>query len=147
MSDDVDPLEKEAVLDLLGTALSLQYRSALQYTQVAGSLTGLQWTVLGVQLWRFAESELDDARRLVEKIVALGGTPPSAPAELRYEPDPARAMGALIENECEAVAALHAVIPHSGQEPRSEALEHRLEHLIMRKQEQVDTLRRAVGSV
>ena len=147
MSDDVDPLETESVLDLLGTALSLQYRSALQYTQVAGSLTGLQWSVLGVQLWRFAESELDDARRLVEKIVALGGTPPSAPAELRYEPDPEKAMAALIENECEAVAALHAVIPHSGQEPRSEALEHRLEHLIMRKQEQVDTLRRAVGSV
>ena len=147
MSDDVDPLETEAVLGLLGTALSLQYRSALQYTQVAGSLTGLQWTVLGVQLWAFAEAELDDARRLVEKIVALGGTPPAAPAELRYEPDPEKAMAALIENECESVAALHAVIPHSGQEPRSEALEHRLEHLIMRKQEQVDTLRRAVGSV
>jgi hypothetical protein len=45
------------------------------------------------------------------------------------------------------VAALHAVIPHTGQEPRSEALEHRMEHLIMRKQEQVDTLRRAVGAI
>ena len=145
MPQDVDPLETEAVLDLLDTALSFQYRSALQYTQVAGSLTGLEWTVLGVQLWAFAEAELDDARRLVEKVVALGGVPPSAPAELRYEPDPQKAIDALIENECEAVAALHAVIPHSGQEPRSEALEHRLEHVIMRKQEQVDTLRRAVG--
>ena|SRR5919107_6367504 len=147
MPDDVEPLETEAVLDLLGTALSLQYRSALQYTQVAGSMTGLEWTVLGVQLWAFAEAELDDARRLVEKIAALGGTPPSTPAELRYEAEPHKAIDALIENECEAVAALHAVIPHTGQEPRSEALEHRMEHLIMRKQEQIDTLRRAVGSV
>src|SRR5918994_594369 len=147
MPDDVDPLETETVLDLLGTALSLQYRSALQYTQVAGSMTGLEWTVLGVQLWAFAEAELDDARRLVEKIVALGGTPPSSPAELTYEPEPHKAITALIENECETVAAIHAVIPHTGQEPRSEALEHRMEHLIMRKQEQVDTLRRAVGSV
>ena len=146
MPDDVDPLKTEEVLDLLDTALSLQYRSALQYTQVAGSLTGLQWQVLGVQLWAFAEAELDDARRLVEKVVALGGTPPGEAAALRYEPDPDKAIAALIENECEAVAALHAVIPHSGQEPRSEALEHRLEHLIMRKQEQVDTLRRAVGA-
>ena len=143
MPKKVDPLELDAVLDTLGAALSLQYRSALQYTQVAGSLTGLRWTVLGVQLWAFAEAELDDARRLVEKIVALGGTPPSEPAALRYEPDPDKAIDALIENECEAVAALHAVIPHSGQEPRSEALEHRLEHLIMRKQEQRDTLARA----
>jgi bacterioferritin (cytochrome b1) len=147
MPDDIDPLDTEAVLDTLGTALSLQYRSALQYTQVAGSLTGLQWQVLGVQLWAFAEAELDDARRLVEKVVALGGVPPSTPTELRYEPDPAKAIGALIDNECEAVAALHAVIPYTGQEPRSEALEHRMEHLIMRKQEQVDTLRRAVGAI
>ena len=145
MPDEIEPLQTEAVLETLDTALALQYRSALQYTQVAGSLTGLQWTVLGVQLWTFAEAELDDARRLVEKVVALGGLPPSAPAELRYEPDPQKAIDALIENECEAVAALHAVIPHTGQEPRSEALEHRLEHLIMRKQEQVDTLRRAVA--
>ena len=115
MPDDVDPLKVDEVLDLLGTALSLQYRSALQYTQVAGSLTGLQWQVLGVQLWSFAEAELDDARRLVEKVVALGGTPPSTPAELRYETEPEKAIAALIENECEAVAALHAVIPHSGQ--------------------------------
>jgi bacterioferritin (cytochrome b1) len=146
MPDDVDPLEIDAVLDLLDTALAFQYRSALQYTQVAGSLTGLQWQVLGVQLWAFAEAELDDARRLVEKVVALGGTPPSTPAELKYERDPRQAIDALIANECEAVAALHAVIPHSGQEPRSEALEHRLEHLITRKQEQVDTLRRAVDA-
>ncbi len=135
------------MLDQLGTSLTLQYRSALQFTQVAGSMTGLEWTVLGTQLWAFAESELDDARRLVEKIVALGGTPPSSPADLQYERDPRKAIGALIDNECEALAALHGVIPHTGQEPRSEALEHRMEHMIMRKQEQVDTLRRAVGAV
>jgi bacterioferritin (cytochrome b1) len=140
-----EPLDQDAVLGKLDTALALQYRSALQYTQVAGSLTGLQWHVLGVQLWSFAEAELDDARRLVEKVVALGGTPPGPPAELRYEEDPEKAITLLIDNECEAVAALHAVIPETGQEPRSEALEHRIEHLIMRKQEQIDTLRRAVG--
>jgi hypothetical protein len=35
-------------------------------------------------------------------------------------------------------------IPPSGQEPRSEALEHLIEHMIMRKQNQVDWLRRAI---
>jgi hypothetical protein len=43
-------------------------------------------------------------------------------------------------------SVLHAVIPPSGQEPRSEALEHLMEHLIMRKQNQVDVLRRALRS-
>ena len=32
------------------------------------------------------------------------------------------------------------MIEFSGQEPRSEALEHLLEHLIMRKQQQIDFL-------
>jgi hypothetical protein len=53
----------------------------------------------------------------------------------------ASAVDALIDAEDETIAALHKVIPHSGQEPRSEALEH----LIMRKQNQVDWLRRARG--
>jgi hypothetical protein len=55
------------------------------------------------------------------------------------EERPASAVDALIAAEDETIAALHEVIPHSGQEPRSEALEH----LIMRKQNQVDWLRRA----
>jgi hypothetical protein len=55
------------------------------------------------------------------------------------EERPASAVDALIDAEDETIAALHEVIPHSGQEPRSEALEH----LIMRKQNQVDWLRRA----
>jgi len=140
-----EALDVDAAVSKLNHALGLQYRSALQYTLAAGSLRGLDWQVLGAQLWRFAEEELDDARRLVEKIVALGGTPDAQPAELRHVQDPKQAMELLVENETEAVAALHAIIPDTGQEPRSEAIEHRLEHQIMRKQEQLDTLRRALG--
>ena len=47
------------------------------------------------------------------------------------------------EVEEEVVEALQDCIPFTGQEGRSEALEHRLEHMIMRKQEQRDTLERA----
>ena len=85
----------------------------------------------------------DALRRLVEKIAALGGDPTPKVAAVSWNVDPTKALDALIEAEDEAVAALHAVIPHSGQEPRSEALEHLMEHLIMRKQNQVDWLRRA----
>ncbi len=66
-------------------------------------------------------------------------------APFEHSSDPLEAMRRLIAHEGEALAALHAVIPETGQEPRSEALEHRVEHLIMRKQEQVDTLIRALG--
>jgi bacterioferritin (cytochrome b1) len=140
-----DAMDVDAVLDKLNVALGLQYRSALQYTVAAGSAQGLEWQAFGAQLWAFAAEELDDARRLVEKIVALGGAPVVEVAAFTHEPDAEAAIGQLVRHEEEAVAALHEVIPETGQEPRSEALEHLTEHLIMRKQEQVDTLVRALG--
>jgi hypothetical protein len=140
-----DPMDVDAVLETLGAATALQQRSALETTIVAGSLTGVTWQPLAPTLWGFAAAELDDLRRLVEKVVALGGTPPAAPAPFEALTDGPAALRALVDHECEALAALHAVIPETGQEPRSEALEHRLEHVIMRKQEQVDTLRRVLG--
>jgi bacterioferritin (cytochrome b1) len=139
-------MDVDAALEKLNAALRLQWRSAVEMTAVAGSMRGVQWHPFGVLLWSFAEAELDDARRTVEKIVALGGEPTTEAAPFRLHADPEKALQAVIEHECEGVAALHAVIPDTGQEPRSEALEHRLEHQIMRKQEQVDTLRRALGA-
>ncbi|MBA3303673.1 MAG: hypothetical protein H0U26_07365 [Acidimicrobiia bacterium] len=139
-----DAMAVDTVVEKLNAA-ELQYRSAIQYTVAAGSARGPQWQANGAQLWAFAAQELDDARRLVEKIVALGGTPDVAVAPFEHAPDPLEVIRRLIVNEAEALAALHAVIPETGQEPRSEALEHRIEHLIMRKQEQVDTLIRALG--
>lgn len=144
---DQDPMDVDAALEKLNTALGLQYRSSLELTAVAGSMRGVQWHPYGALLWSFAEEELADTRRLVEKIVALGGTPTTEVPAFPWESDPEKALRLLIEHECEALAAVHAVIPDTGQEPRSEALEHRLEHVIMRKQEQVDTLRRALGEV
>jgi bacterioferritin (cytochrome b1) len=142
---ELDPMNVDGVLEKLDTALGLQYRSVLEMTVVAGSLTGVQWQSLEPLVTSYAEAELEDTRRLVQKVVSLGGAPASAPAPFEASLDPEKALVALVDHECEALAALHAVLPDTGQEPRSEALEHRLEHLIMRKNEQVDTLRRVLG--
>jgi bacterioferritin (cytochrome b1) len=138
-----DPMDVERVLEALNKALALQQRSVLQFTLGAGSMFGLEFQAVGSELWLYARAELEDLKLLVEKITALGGDPSVEVAAVRWHDDPGEAVDALIESEDEAVAALHAVIPFSGQEPRSEALEHLMEHLIMRKQNQVDWLRRA----
>jgi len=138
-----DPMDIEKVLEALNRALELQQRSVLQLTMGAGSMFGLEFQAVGSELWLYARAELDDTKLLVEKICALGGDPSTDVAPLRWSDDPGAAVDALIESEDETIAALHAVIPYSGQEPRSEALEHLMEHLIMRKQNQVDWLRRA----
>ena len=142
---DAEPMNVPAAIDKLNAALSLQYRSAIEHTVLAGSLIGVPWQPLAAQLRASAEAELDDARRMVQKVVAIGGTPTTDSAPFSLPASPEDALRQLIDHECESLAAFHAVIPDTGQEPRSEAMEHRLEHLIMRKQEQVDTLRRALG--
>ena len=136
-------MDVDQVLECLNRALRLQQRSVLQFTMGAASMFGLEYQAVAAELWRFARAELADTKLLVEKITAIGGDPTLEVGALRWESDPREAVDALIEAEDEAIAALHAVIPHSGQEPRSEALEHLMEHMIMRKQNQVDWLGRA----
>jgi bacterioferritin (cytochrome b1) len=136
-------MDTEAQVAALNTALRLQQRSALQYALTAGTMTGFEYQGLSETLGSFASAELDDARHLIEKVTALGGSPTEEVAPLRYIQDPREAVEWLIESEGEALQALQDAIEPTGREAASEAIEHRLEHTIMRKQEQVDLLLRA----
>ena len=141
MADERMDVERE--LSALNAALRLQYRSAIQYILVAGGLAGFEFQPLAANLGEFALAELEAARRLAEKVTALGGDPTDEVAPPRFEADPRRAVELLIEMETEALETLQAAIEPTGREAASEAIEHRLEHIIMRKQEQVDVLLRA----
>ena len=143
MTGQEEKLDVEGAVERLNEALRLQNRSVLQYAINSGSLFGFEFQALGDRLWECARSELADQRLLVEKIVALGGDPTTEVAELRWTGDPGDAVDWLIETEEEAVETLQAAIEPTGREGRSEALEHLLEHMIMRKQNQVDFLVRA----
>lgn len=139
-----DPMDVDEVLARLNESLAMQQRSILQFNAAAGSMFGLEVQGLTGQLQLFAQSELADTQLLVEKLCALGGNPTTEVRGLSWNEDPHEAISALIEAEDETIATLHQVIPPSGQEPRSEALEHLMEHVIMRKQNQVDWMRRAM---
>jgi bacterioferritin (cytochrome b1) len=136
-------LDVEEAIDKLQRALRLQYRSALLYTLASGGVVGFHYQHLGTQLWGFAQEELADARRLVEKIVTLGAEPTTDVAPLGFSGDPTELIDLIVEAEEETTEALQQCIAPTGREARSEALEHRMEHMIMRKQEQVDLLHRA----
>src|SRR5207244_788666 len=86
-------------------------------TVVAGSLTGLRFAPLAPQLAAFAGAELEDARRIVEKIVTLEGTPVTQPAEVVSHPDGVEALAWLLTIEEEAVEALQDCIPLLGLLP------------------------------
>lgn len=145
MPDSEEKLDKKEAVKRLNIALTLQYRSALQYSIVASSLSGIEAQALDAKLTEFGDEELKDARLLIEKIVSFDGKPTTEVAELRFEATTKKALRWLIKCEQEAVEALQESIEPTGREGRSEALEHLMEHLILRKQHQVDYLARAAG--
>jgi bacterioferritin (cytochrome b1) len=136
-------MDVEKQIECLNKALRLQHRSVLHYSLVAGSVIGLEYQAHAEKMREHAGSELEDATRLVEKITALGGEPTTDVAEIKFVADPAQALDELIDAEAETLETLQAAIEPTGREAASEAVEHRLEHIIMRKQEQVDYLLRA----
>ena len=139
---DKEPMEVEKVIDLLDKTIPLLFRSAALYTWMAGTATGIEFQALGVKFEEFGRYELDDARHLIEKSDALGGDPTTKIAGFDHIKPTSAGLKKIIELETEALDALQEIIPATGQQARSEALEHRLEHIIMRKQEQVDLLER-----
>jgi len=135
-----EEMDTPAVIRSLQEVLRLQGQSLLMLTLLAGSMGGMLGAALKPTLRSFVADELTDTYQLVEKMSALGGNPTFAVATVEMSSSATKALTQLLDNESEAVAALHEVIAHSGQEPHSEALEHLLEHVIMRKQRQVDFL-------
>ena len=144
-AEDREAMDEAAVCRTLGKALRLQARSMLEMTLLAGAMRGIGGIGAKAQLRTFVQHEIEDTYLLTEKLVSVGGEPDLDVGTVRPDPDPQAALAGFLERERAVVAALHAVIEHSGQEPRSEALEHLLEHVIMRKQQQVDFLSLAAG--
>ena len=138
-------MEVEAALAGLNRALAFQLRAAVELTLAAGGATGLAYMGIAAHYRAWATEALEDAGRLVDKIVALGGTPDADVAGPVFEPDPAKMVERLLRSKEEAVEALREVIPATGAEGRGEALEHLLEHLILRTQDHADFLRRALA--
>ncbi len=138
-----EKMDVEEQIECLNRALRLQHRSVLLYSLTAGSVIGLEYQAHADKMRQHSLSELEDATRLVEKITALGGEPTTDVAPMEFSADPADALDKLIDCEGETLEELQAAIEPTGREAAAEAVEHRLEHMIMRKQEQVDYLLRA----
>lgn len=146
MPDSGELLDEDAAVERLNKALELQLRSALQYSLTASTVVGFEGHALADALTRYGDDELADARRLIAKVVALGGTPTTQVAELRVDRELKAAVEWLVQCERDAVEALQQAIEPTGREGQSEALEHLLEHLILRKHEQIDRLQRGLAT-
>ena len=134
-------MDVEEQIECLNRALRLQHRSVLQYSLIAGSVIGLEYQAHADKMREHAAvrargrhpagREDHRARRRADH---RGG------ADDVHRPTRPRRSTSLIDCEGETLEALQAAIEPTGREAASEAVEHRLEHMIMRKQEQVDYL-------
>jgi hypothetical protein len=145
MTGKDDEVDFDKLVAKMSEAVRLQARSALHHTLVAGTMSGLHTQAVAEKLSTFAAAELEDTRHLIEKAYALDCMPAVEVAAITAVEDVHKALTELRDAEVEVLRALHAVIPETGQEFWSEALEHLLEHIIMRKQHQVDYLDRVLG--
>jgi hypothetical protein len=133
-----DAMDVEAVRKALSEAVRLQMASLLEMRVLGGSLPGVLGAVVKAELRRDLVEEVQDTVFLTEKLTALGGSCPTDVPELVLEPKAEASLRGFLDRQGWLLASVHAVIPHSGQEPHSEELDHRLEHVIMRKQQQVE---------
>src|SRR5436305_5510078 len=113
MPDEEEKLDEKEAVKRLNKALALQYRSTLQYSIAASSLSGIEAQALGSKLTEFGDAELADVRRLIEKIVSFKGEPITEVPELCFDAGTEQALRPLAEHEEEAVAALQAAIKPS----------------------------------
>jgi bacterioferritin (cytochrome b1) len=128
----------------LNRALALQLRSVTELMLAGSSATGVSFMELGSLYRKWAREELRDAGILAEKIVSIGGKPETKAAAPGWDADPLAMAKRLAESEEETIEALRKSIAPAGDYGPGEAIEHTLEHMIMRKQLQVDRLRRAL---
>src|SRR5688500_1222122 len=104
MADKTEPMEVDTCVRLLNQALSMQHRSVLQYTMAAGGVAGLEFVGLAERLWEYAQAELADGRRVIEKISALGGEPTTTVKKVQTSTDAKGAAAVIIESEREVIA-------------------------------------------
>jgi hypothetical protein len=128
---------------LAPSRVPLQYRSLIQFALAASTLTGIQFQFVADKLSGFAAAELADIELAAAKIASLAGEPSTRVASVQFNPSPRSMLRTLAESEEEAVATLSDAIPPTGTEAAGEAVEHLIEHMIFRKQEQLDWLLRA----
>lgn len=144
MADELDP---DRLGPPLRAAIEAQARSVIDLTVTAATMTGIGEQTVAARLESFAAEALAALAQLAAKAQALGVLPDRLSlADVPLAGSAPRRLRRLADDQQAVVDALHAVIPFTGQEPRSEAVEHLLEHALYRHQEQVDFLRRALGA-
>jgi bacterioferritin len=99
-----NPNARAALIEGLNTDLAHEYQAIISYLVMSRLLTGPDRPELARFLDSEIEDELNHARLLAHKIVALGGTPTTRPAEVELARSNREILEILLQAEKDTIA-------------------------------------------
>jgi bacterioferritin len=96
-------MDKQAMIDLLNSAISLEYGGAIQYAQNSVLLQGIYRDVHSGFFKEMSDESFDHARNLGEYVVGLGAIPTVEPAPIKQTTDLKEMLNLALEIESKAL--------------------------------------------
>lgn len=142
-------MDVQHMIEALNKSLALEYAAVIQYYQHSFLLHGPEREYLSGFFRNSGRSSLEQAERLGEKIVALGGLPTVEPGTVRQASDVKEMLRQALELEREAQKAHHSALQLLGgksEGPEETALRVMLEEFVQQEQRDIEKVEMLMAS-
>ena len=104
MADKSDTITRKTLIALLNEDLSREFQAVIAYVVYSQTLKGAQYMSIAKELEGHAGQELQHALTIAKQIDYLGGTPTTAPREVKMSPKADAMLQFDLDNEGETIA-------------------------------------------
>ncbi len=137
-------INKEKLIELLNSDLTLEYSAAIQYIQHGAVMTGAQFGDIIKELRIHANEEIAHAITLADQIDFLGGVPTIEVGEMKTSDDNIEMLKQDLEGEEDAIKRYKVRI-EQAEELKEFALAQQLRNILAMEQEHAMDLYQALG--
>jgi len=137
-------INKEKLIELLNSDLTLEYSAAIQYIQHGAVMTGAQFGDIIKELRIHANEEIAHAITLADQIDFLGGVPTIEVGEIKTSDDNIEMLKQDLEGEEDAIKRYKVRI-EQAEELKEFALAQQLRNILAMEQEHAMDLYQALG--
>lgn len=137
-------IDKEKLIKLLNTDLSLEYSAAIQYIQHAAVMTGAEFGDIIKELKVHANEEIQHAITLADQIDFLGGVPTIEVGSIHVSEENKKMLEQDLDGEEGAIERYKLRIDQA-EALKESALAQQLRNILAMEQEHAMDLRQALG--
>ena len=133
-------LDTPKILKMLNEGLEMEYASYIQYVTQAAITKGPYAEALSARFEEIAGDEAEHAKIIRQRVVALGGVPPTKVGEIQVHKDSLQAVKINLKYERDTVKFYQQLL---NQIPHDEVILYEaVEHILQDSQEHVEELER-----